>query len=107
MPASFVRYGNAGDADYYRGARAQIGAAGLHLLPGVLPLPVRVAHVISPPLSLDPGLDPDDAEAVARAQIRLWAESQAFLDAAVAARGSDPLDRAFRSAMGWLQHVGV
>jgi 1-acyl-sn-glycerol-3-phosphate acyltransferase len=107
MPASFVRYGNAGDADYYRGARMQVGAAGLHLLPGVLPLPVRVTHVISPPLGLDPALDPDDRDAVAHAQVGLWAESQAFLDAAVAARDSDPLDRGFRGTMGWLQRLGL
>ena len=107
MPASLVRYGNAGDAEYYSGARMQIGAAGVHLLPGVLPLPVRVSHVISPPLALDPGLDPDDPDAVARAQIQLWAESQAFLDDAVATRASDPVDRGFRSAMRWLQKLGV
>ena len=107
MPASFVRYGNAGDADHYLGARVQVGAAGLHLLPGVLPLPVRVTHVISPPLALDPALDPDDHDAVARAQIHLWAESQAFLDAALAARDSDPLDRGLRWAMSWLQRLGI
>ena len=107
MPASAIRYGNAGDADYYRGARLQIGAAGLHVLPGVLPLPVRVTHVISPPLTLDPALDPDDSDAVARAHVALWAESQAFLDAAVVARDSDLLDRGLRSAMSWLQRLGV
>jgi 1-acyl-sn-glycerol-3-phosphate acyltransferase len=107
MPASVVGYGNAGDADYYRGTRVQIGAAGIHLLPGVLPFPVRVTHVISPPLAFDPDLDPDDRDAVARAQVRLWAESQAFLDAAVDARDSDPVDRVFRGAMGWLQRLGV
>ncbi|MEO6025503.1 MAG: hypothetical protein ABIR79_01370, partial [Candidatus Binatia bacterium] len=106
MPVSAIRYGNAG-ADYYRGARLQIGAAGIHVLPGVLPLPVRVTHVISPPLTLDPALDPDDPNAVARAHIALWAESQAFLDAAVVARESDLLDRGFRSAMTCLQRLGV
>jgi len=106
-PASLIRYGNAGDADYYRGARLQIGAAGLHLLPGVLPLPVRVTHVISPPLALDPDLDPDDRDAVARAQVRLWAESQAFLDAMIRDRDTDPIDRTCRRAMGWLQRLGV
>jgi 1-acyl-sn-glycerol-3-phosphate acyltransferase len=107
MPASAVRYGNAGDAEYYQGARMQIGAAGVHLLPGVLPLPVRISHVISPPLAFDPALDPDDADAVAHAQIHLWAEAQAFLDAAVTARASDPLDRGLRGAMRWLQNLGV
>jgi 1-acyl-sn-glycerol-3-phosphate acyltransferase len=107
MPASVVRYGNAGDAEYYEGARMQIGAAGVHLLPGVLPLPVRISHVISPPLAFDPALDADDPDAVAHAQIRLWAEAQAFLDAAVMARASDPLDRGLRGAMRWLQSLGV
>jgi len=107
MPASAIRYGNAGDADYYRGARLQIGAAGIHVLPGVLPLPVRVTHVISPPLTTDPGLDPDDPDAVAHAHVALWAESQAFLDAAVVARDSDLVDRGLRSAMSWLQRLGV
>jgi 1-acyl-sn-glycerol-3-phosphate acyltransferase len=107
MPASAVRYGNAGDADYYQGARMQIGAAGLHVLPGVLPLPVRITHTISPPLALDPDLDPDDADAVAHAQIGLWAESQAFLDATVAARDSDLVDRGLRGAMAWLQRLGI
>ena len=106
-PASMVRYANAGDAEYYRGARLQLGAAGLHLLPGILPFPVRVTHVISPPLDLDPELDPDDPEAVARAQLGLWAESQALLDEAVRTRESDPLDGVCRSAMSWLQRLGV
>ncbi|MEO6025942.1 MAG: hypothetical protein ABIR79_03630 [Candidatus Binatia bacterium] len=105
-PASLIRFGKAGDAEYYRGARLQIGAAGLHLLPGVL-LPVPVTHVISPPLALDPELDPDDRGAVAHAQVHLWAESQAFLDAVVRARDTDPVDRVCRGAMGWLQRLGV
>ena len=107
MPASMLRYGNAGDADYYEGARVQIGAAGIHLLPGVWPLPVCVTHVISPPLALAADLDPDDRTALARTQVQLWAESQRFLDTAVAARRSDRLDRTCRSAMRWLERLGV
>ncbi len=109
MPAVAMRYGNAGDDAYYRGARVQLGAAGVHLVPGVLPLPVRVTHVVSPPLDLAPDLDPDDDAAVEAAQVRLWAESQAFLDTAVAARerDSDPLDRSCRRAMRWLERIGV
>ena len=107
IPASIVRFGNAGDADYYQGARVQLGATGGHLLPAVLPLPVRVSHVISPPLHLDPRLDPDDHDAVAHAHVALWAEAQAFLHAAVAARETDALDRGLRRAMGWLQRLGV
>ncbi len=107
MPAWLVRVVNAGDDEYYRGARLQLGAAGVHVVPGVLPLPVRVTHVISPPLALDPNLDPDDLAAVDRAQVRLWAEAQAFLDATVAGRESDLVDRGLRRAMGWLQRLGV
>lgn len=107
IPASLVRYGNAGDADYYRGARLQLGALGPHLLPAVWPLPVHVSHVISPPLGLDAALDPDDEAAVTRAQVHLWAEAQAFLDATVAEREGDLLDRSLRGAMGWLQRLGM
>jgi 1-acyl-sn-glycerol-3-phosphate acyltransferase len=107
MPASMIRYGNAGDADYYEGARLQIGAAGLHLLPGIWPWPVRVTHVISPPLALPGDLDPDDRAALARTQVRLWADAQAFLDATLAARSSDLLDRTCRGAMRLLERLGV
>jgi 1-acyl-sn-glycerol-3-phosphate acyltransferase len=109
VPPPLIRFGNAGDADYYRGARLQIGAAGIHILPGLLPLPVRVTHVISPPLVLDPGLDPSNGPALETAQIRLWAECQAFLDGAVAARArdSDWLDVACRRTMDGLQRLGL
>ena len=59
------------------------------------------------PLALDGGLDPDDREAVTRAQVRLWAEAQAFLDATVATRASDLLDRGLRTAMTALQRLGI
>ncbi len=106
-PAAMIAYGNAGDGDYYRGARLQIGAAGLHVLPAVLPLPVRVTHVISPPLALPSDLDLDDHDAVAHAQVRVWAEAQAFLDRACAGRASDVVDRGCRRVMGLLQRIGV
>jgi hypothetical protein len=106
-PAALIRATNDGDDAYYRGARLQLGAAGPHLLPGFLPLPVRVTHVISPPLALDAALDPSDRAAVGRAQLALWAECQAFLDHAIAARRSDPLDTACRLAISWLQRLGI
>jgi 1-acyl-sn-glycerol-3-phosphate acyltransferase len=108
-PATVVRYGNAGDADHYRGARVQLGAAGLHVLPGILPLPVRVTHVIAPPIALDPGLDPSDRAALETAQIRIWAECQALLDGAVAARArdSDALDAVCRRSLDWLYRTGL
>jgi 1-acyl-sn-glycerol-3-phosphate acyltransferase len=108
-PAAVVRYGNAGDEQHYRGARIQIGAAGLHVLPGILPLPVRVTHLIAPPLALDPALDPADRRALEAAQVRIWAECQALLDDAVAARArdTDVLDSVCRHALGWLYRAGI
>ena len=100
-----------GDAYWseYRGMRVQIGAAGLHLIPGVFPLPVRVTHTISPPLALEAGVDPDDREALERAQVRLWSDCQGFLDQAVAKRDADGdwLDRALRTGMRGLERIGV
>jgi hypothetical protein len=106
-PAALVRATNAGDDAYYRGARIQIGAAGVHLLPGVWPLPVRVTHVISPPLALDPALDPNDRAAVERAQLAVWAACQRFLDRAIATRASDPVDTVCRRGIGLLHRLGV
>jgi hypothetical protein len=108
-PAALVRYSNAGDEAYYRGSRLQIGAAGLHVLPGVVPWPVRVTHVISPPLALPRGLDPNDREALTAVQVALWAECQGLLDQAIAARGrdSDLIDRTCRAATAMLQRLGI
>lgn len=106
-PAALVRTTNAGDDAYYRGARIQVGAAGVHLLPGVWPLPVRVTHVISPPLALDPALDPNDRAALERAQVAVWAACQRFLDRAVAARSSDAVDAMCRRAIALLHRLGV
>jgi 1-acyl-sn-glycerol-3-phosphate acyltransferase len=108
-PAALLRYSNAGDEAYYRGSRLQIGAAGLHVLPGVVPWPVRVTHVISPPLALPRGLDPNDREALAATQVALWAECQGLLDEAIAARGrdSDLIDRTCRAATAMLQRLGI
>lgn len=106
-PPALVRISNGGDDAYYRGARLQFGAAGLHLLPGVTPLPIRVTHVISPPLALDRGLDPADPRAVDRAQLAVWAQCQDFLDRAVAARHTDFVDAACRRVTGWLQRLGL
>ena len=106
-PASLIRMVNGGDDAYYRGARVQVGLAGPHMLPAFIPLPVRVTHVISPPLRLDPALDPEDHDALERAQLDLWAECQAFLDRCVAARPSDLLDGACRRALGLLYRFGI
>jgi hypothetical protein len=93
----------------YRGMRLQIGAAGLHILPGIFPLPVRLTHVVSPPLSFEPDVDPENHRAVEETQIRLWAQCQEHLDRAVEnrERDSDLLDRALRHAMQLLREVGL
>jgi len=93
----------------YRGLRMQLGAAGIHLVPGIFPLPVKVTHVVSPPLALDPAIDADDRQKVELAQVRLWAECQAILDTLVAARrrDSDWLDRALRAGMRGLVEAGI
>jgi 1-acyl-sn-glycerol-3-phosphate acyltransferase len=106
-PSALVRATNAGDDAYYRGARIQLGAAGPHLLPGVVPLPVRVTHVISPPLAIDPELDPSDRPALERAQLTLWRACQRFLDRALAARHSDALDAMCRRGMEVLHRIGI
>ncbi|MGH7819118.1 MAG: hypothetical protein ACREQ9_05035 [Candidatus Binatia bacterium] len=92
----------------YRGMRLQLGAAGPHVVPGVWPLPVRVTHVISPPLALDHDVDPGDPVKLEEAQVSIWAQCQALLDRAVALRrgDSDLLDRALRVAMRGLQEIG-
>jgi len=109
IPAAVMRILNAGDAEYYHGARLQLGALGPHVVPAVFPLPVRVTHVISPPLGLSADLDPDDEVAVRRTQVRLWAECQSFLDRAIAARDrdSDTLDRIVRTTMYWMHRLGL
>jgi 1-acyl-sn-glycerol-3-phosphate acyltransferase len=91
----------------YRGLRAQLGAAGLHLVPGVFPLPVRVTHVISPPIAIDRSVDPDDDDAVTRAQLDVWSRCQAFLDRQVARRETDLVDRWVRGAEQMMERLGV
>ena len=101
---------NAGDADRYRGARLGFGLLGPHLLPGLLPLPVRLTHLLSRPLDLgDRERARRDPSALAELHARVWADCQSFLDAAVRQRGrhSDPLDRAVRGAQRALERLGV
>jgi hypothetical protein len=93
----------------YRGIRLQLGAAGIHLLPGIWPLPVRVTHVISAPIRFNHTTDPGDRSAVEKTQIHVWAACQRFLDDAVAARDehSDYLDSVCRRGIEILQEIGV
>jgi hypothetical protein len=93
----------------YRGLRVQLGAAGPHVLPGVFPLPVKVTHEISAPLGFDLSVDPSNRDALERAQIDLWAQCQALLDDAVAARQcrTDWLDGMVRRGTLALQSLGL
>jgi hypothetical protein len=93
----------------YRGLRIQLGAAGLHVLPGVFPLPVKVTHEISPPLRFDASVDPTDRTALERCQIDIWAQCQTMLDDVVAERDrrSDWLDAALRRGTRALQSLGL
>ena len=93
----------------YRGLRLQLGLAGIHLLPGVFPLPVRVTHDVSDPLPLDRRIDPEDEAAVTAAQVDIWGRCQRFLDRAIALRDrdSDRLDRVTRAAEEALERIGV
>jgi hypothetical protein len=109
-PRAVLALANAGDAERYRGARLGMGLLGPHLLPGLLPLPVRITHLLSHPLDLgDRERARRDPAALAELHRRVAAECQAFLDAALRRRRrhSDPLDRAVRAAQRGLQRLGV
>lgn len=108
IPPPLLKYGT-GDPGHYRGARFGLGATGLHLLPGLTPLPVRVTHVFSPALCIDYSADPSDGQVLERIQRRVWARCQRALNAAVAARhrDSDFVDAVCRHALSTLQRVGL
>jgi 1-acyl-sn-glycerol-3-phosphate acyltransferase len=108
IPAPLLRY-SMGSALHCQGARLGLGALGPHLFPGFAPFPVRVTHVISPPLALDYDIDLGDRERLAGAQRQLWAQCQAFLDAAVRRRhrDSDAVDAACRRAFALLHRAGL
>ena len=109
-PRALIGLLNGGDDRRYRGMRLGFGATGVHLLPGVFPLPVRLTHVLSRPLDLgDRERARSDPEALAALHERIWSECQGLLDGAVARRedDSDPLDRRLRSVQRSLQRMGV
>lgn len=109
-PRALLRLANAGDDERYRGARLTFGLLGAHLIPGMMPLPVRVTHFLSPPFDLgDRAAAARDSRALEVLHARIWQQSQAFLDAAVRRRSryTDPLDRTLRSAQRRLQGFGV
>ena len=109
-PQALLRLAAAESASRYRGARLGFGLLGPHLVPGLLPLPVRLTHLISRPLDLGDReralRDPDALDAL---HGRVWDECQRFLDDAVARRErySDPLDRLVRDGQRRLRALGL
>ena len=98
------------DGDRYRGMPLHVGLLGIHLVPGLFPLPVRMTHVISRPLDLgDREHARRDPRAFADLHARVWNECQRFLDRSVAgrARYADALDHAGRGMERLLETIGV
>jgi 1-acyl-sn-glycerol-3-phosphate acyltransferase len=94
----------------YVGMPLCFGLAGVHVIPGVFPLPVRLTHVVSHPLDLhDRERALADPGAFAALHRRAWAACQTFLDTAVAGRRrySDPLDVTVRTVEGLCQGLGL
>ena len=109
-PEALIRIVNGGDGARYRGMPLTWGLLGIHLVPGVFPLPARLTHVIAEPLDLgDREAARRDPRAFADLHARVWSDCQQFLDGVVAkrARYSDGLDRAVRSVERVLQGIGL
>jgi hypothetical protein len=109
-PEALIRLVNGGDGARYRGMPLSLGLAGVHLVPGLFPLPVRLTHVIARPLDLgDRERARRDPRAFANLHEQVWSDCQRFLDRVVAdrARYSDRLDGAVRGAERLLQGIGL
>ncbi len=97
-------------SERYEGSRWQLGMLGPHVLPGVLPFPVQITHVVSPPLDLgDRQAARRSKSALRELHARVWRQSQNFLDAAVARREKEAplLDRAIRAGERLLEKAGI
>src|SRR5262245_15758940 len=109
-PERLIGLINGGDGARYRGMPLTFGLLGMHLVPGLLPFPVRLTHVIAKPLDLG---DREQAlrhpEALAVLHGRVWAECQRFLDRVIAkrARYTAVLDRSIRGAEHLLERIGL
>jgi 1-acyl-sn-glycerol-3-phosphate acyltransferase len=109
-PETLIGLINGGDGARYRGMRLRFGLLGMHLVPGLLPFPVRLTHVIAKPLDLgDRERARRDPEALAELHGRVWDDCQRFLDRVVAdrARYTDTLDRSVRGAERVLERIGL
>jgi 1-acyl-sn-glycerol-3-phosphate acyltransferase len=109
IPSSLFRWVEGTNLAEYRGMRLQLGPLGLHVLPTDPSFPVRVTHVISPPIHYDENIDPLDRAGVEKTHVHVWASCQRFLDEAIASRDrhSDALDAACRRAMRLLEEIGL
>jgi hypothetical protein len=109
-PETLIGLINGGDGARYRGMRLRFGLLGMHLVPGLLPFPVRLTHVIAKPLDLgDRERAQRDPQALAELHRRAWDDCQRFLDRVVVnrARYTDALDRSIRGAEHLLERIGL
>jgi Acyltransferase len=94
-------------AERYVGSRLQFGALGFHLLPTLLPFPVRITHIVSKPLDLgDRAAGRRSRAALTALHRRVVEQCQGLLDAAVARRRADALDRTVRGAQRFFHDLG-
>jgi hypothetical protein len=108
LPEALLGWLNGGDRERYAGMRLRFGALGVHLVPGVFPLPVRLTHVVAEPLDLgDRARARQDPATFARLHERTWSQCQAFLDRAVGDRSTDVLDRSVRAIVRRLYDLGL
>ena len=97
-------------SERYAGSRMQFGLLGPHLIPGLVPLPVKITHVVSEPLDLgDRASARRSKRALQDLHARVWRTCQTLLDREVAhrRRHSDWLDRGVRGAERLLQQIGL
>ena len=109
-PETLIRLINGGDGARYRGMPLRFGLFGIHLVPGLFPLPVRLTHVIGDPIDLgDRDRARRDPHAFADLHARVWRDCQGFLDRVVAdrARYSDHVDGAVRGMERLLHSIGL
>jgi hypothetical protein len=110
VPKPLLQIAFPGSAARYAGMRLNFGMLGAQIVPGALPLPTKLFHVVSRPLDLgDRARALEDPAAFDALHAAVWAECQRFLDDVVARRErySDPLDRWLRRGQSLLHRLGV
>ncbi len=94
----------------YSGLRLSFGVLGPHLLPGVLPFPTKITHVVSEPIDLgDRARALGDRAAFEALHARVTAACQSELDRAVAEHGHSAalVDRGVRASHALLRRIGL